>query len=265
VCQQLAWAYSDEEKGQFVIVQFRYINEGQEDLSDLYSAVFADFDIGDSSDNDNAKVDMSKKMAWMYDEMEGGVYVGVVLLTDLGCVISTINNEDHIYPNAGITDTDQLKFMKGELMFGDQTRGDYSVVVSGGPFNLGKGKSYAVAFAFVGGRSEEELMTNRDKVVEVYEEVGVEEYVKGEELRKTLEVFPSVGRGRIGVMFSLSHSTEVTLGVYDIAGRLVETLKKGYVEKGNHKVECENMEAGVYFVRMKVGRESITKKVIVVR
>lgn len=58
-----------------------------------------------------------------------------------------------------------------------------------------------------------------------------------------------------------------TLGIYDLSGRLVETLVSGMLEAGSHTVgwNAEGLSTGAYFARLNVPGGGITKRVILGR
>ncbi|MCH7762075.1 S8 family peptidase, partial [candidate division TA06 bacterium] len=66
---------------------------------------------------------------------------------------------------------------------------------------------------------------------------------------------------------SSQEKTHVRLAVYDITGRLVETLVNQVQEPGVYKVEWEGKDqpSGIYFYRLKAGDFSATRKIVVLR
>ena len=78
---------------------------------------------------------------------------------------------------------------------------------------------------------------------------------------------PNPARQKTTISFQLPQSSEVKLAVYDVTGRLVEILKKGWCQPGVHKVEwnVKNASAGVYFCRLIAGNNQLTKRLVVVK
>ena len=66
------------------------------------------------------------------------------------------------------------------------------------------------------------------------------------------------------IAFSVPHSGYVTLKVFDIAGRAIETLIQGEVPAGEHRLQwsAQGLPSGVYFCRMEAGGFSHTIKMI---
>jgi hypothetical protein len=68
------------------------------------------------------------------------------------------------------------------------------------------------------------------------------------------------------ISYSLPATTEVTLSIYDIAGRLVETLVNETQQPGIHQVRWNRKSdpSGVYFYRMNADEFIETRKMVVV-
>ncbi len=83
---------------------------------------------------------------------------------------------------------------------------------------------------------------------------------------------PNPARAGTTIEFVLGFRAEVTLAVYDVAGRKIATLRDGTVDPGPHEVPWDLTDAaghhvasGVYFYRLDAGEHSITKKMVVVQ
>jgi subtilisin-like proprotein convertase family protein len=69
------------------------------------------------------------------------------------------------------------------------------------------------------------------------------------------------------ISFSIPHQTIVTIKIYDILGREVETLVNGIKNAGNYEVEWNagNYASGVYFYRIETGEFTDVKKMVVLK
>jgi hypothetical protein len=76
-----------------------------------------------------------------------------------------------------------------------------------------------------------------------------------------------VTEGSATLQYALPGNTEVLLAVYDISGRLVSTLEKGFRAAGVHTVTWDTSKCagGIYYCRMLVGSESLTRAIMVLR
>ena len=67
--------------------------------------------------------------------------------------------------------------------------------------------------------------------------------------------------------FSLPESQEVMLQVYNLQGRVIETLVNSNIEAGYHSVQwnADNYSSGMYFVKMVAGEYIDTQKLMLVK
>jgi hypothetical protein len=79
--------------------------------------------------------------------------------------------------------------------------------------------------------------------------------------------YPNPFNPSTAIPFSLPHSAFVTLRIYNTAGVEVATLVAEKLAAGEHRVQwqAQNMAAGVYFYRLRVGELVGTKKLILVK
>ena len=69
------------------------------------------------------------------------------------------------------------------------------------------------------------------------------------------------------ISFTLSQSEQISLKVFDVNGRLVTTLADGVFEVGEHQIEfnADEVNAGVYFLRIETDKLARTEKLIVTK
>ena len=69
------------------------------------------------------------------------------------------------------------------------------------------------------------------------------------------------------ITFTLPKSGEVSLKIYDIQGRIVQTLSAGQFNQGWHRVtfNAENLASGVYFINLTAGDFTDTKKTLLLK
>lgn len=83
-----------------------------------------------------------------------------------------------------------------------------------------------------------------------------------------LSVYPNpmVNQGQIAVDLSKATSN-VTVNVYSLSGRLVQQVKAGNLGKGNHVIDLNvrSLSAGTYIVQLQAGNENKTAKIVVAK
>jgi len=80
-------------------------------------------------------------------------------------------------------------------------------------------------------------------------------------------VYPNPFNGSLRVDFALGSAGFTTLKVYDLSGRLVETLVSGRRGSGIHTVawDAPNLASGMYLVRLSSGELTHLKKVLLIK
>jgi hypothetical protein len=70
-----------------------------------------------------------------------------------------------------------------------------------------------------------------------------------------------------GFHFHLNRPDRISLGVFDVSGKLVQRLSEGYREKGEHRIRFNGsrLQNGVYFVRLSTPDNSIAKRVVIIK
>lgn len=80
-----------------------------------------------------------------------------------------------------------------------------------------------------------------------------------------LSVFPNAVSSTSTVQVTLATDNQVNVQLLDKSGKLVKTLNTGALTKGNHKFNLSKagLNPGLYFLQVKVGGETLTKRVII--
>jgi hypothetical protein len=85
-----------------------------------------------------------------------------------------------------------------------------------------------------------------------------------------LSAAPNPARGSSEIRFALPSSGRVSLGIFDLQGRLVRSLLSAKADAGNHAVRFDGRSAdgdalanGVYFAKLELdGREVVSRLVM---
>lgn len=100
--------------------------------------------------------------------------------------------------------------------------------------------------------------------------VGVEEQQSGCVPRITMiSVAPTLARDAIRIEFDLLVDDEISIAVYDAAGRLAKRIARNHYGRGKHQIEwnirSDRVPSGVYFVRLQTEGDSFSRKVIITK
>jgi len=81
--------------------------------------------------------------------------------------------------------------------------------------------------------------------------------------------YPNPASDSLTISYELATNGSVGLSVYDLSGRLVETLVSGEQTAGRHSVSWDSstlaMATGVYLIRLEAAGEAITKRAVISR
>ena len=84
--------------------------------------------------------------------------------------------------------------------------------------------------------------------------------------------YPNPFNPETTISFNIKNSGDVKLSVYNIKGQLVKTLVNDHLESGNHSFvwngkdnKSADVSSGVYFYRLNTGKNSVTRKMILMK
>jgi agmatine deiminase len=87
---------------------------------------------------------------------------------------------------------------------------------------------------------------------------------------RLLPAKPNPFRDQTTFSFELKYADRVSLGVYDVQGRMVRSLLHGWTEAGRHEIRWDGRDAsgadapaGTYFYRLQAGDVSHSRKVVI--
>jgi hypothetical protein len=77
-------------------------------------------------------------------------------------------------------------------------------------------------------------------------------------------VSPNPVTNMANVSLTISKTTDATVNVYDLSGKLIETLHSGIIENGIHKFAWQSPQIlrGVYFIELKTPTSRIVQKIV---
>jgi hypothetical protein len=83
----------------------------------------------------------------------------------------------------------------------------------------------------------------------------------------SLDNFPNPFNLSTEVHFNTLKDGEVSVEVYDLLGRKIETVFEGFRPAGSHRLvwDAESLASGVYFLRLSAGEEVRTRRVTLLK
>ncbi|MCK4307691.1 SBBP repeat-containing protein [candidate division WOR-3 bacterium] len=111
--------------------------------------------------------------------------------------------------------------------------------------------------------------TGYDYATIKYSYLGVEERNERLEIRDwRLQIYPNPSFGNALIKYGLPEKANVSLGLYDISGRLVKTLYSGNQEKGYHTINVgayHDTPTGIYFIKFETEKFKATRKLTILK
>jgi S-formylglutathione hydrolase FrmB len=85
-----------------------------------------------------------------------------------------------------------------------------------------------------------------------------------QKIRLCLQNYPNPFDQSITIELTFREKSEITVSIYNQLGDKVATIFEGSKEKGIHNLtwNSENISSGIYFIKLQVGNEMVTKKII---
>ncbi|MEO0091924.1 MAG: T9SS type A sorting domain-containing protein [candidate division WOR-3 bacterium] len=105
-------------------------------------------------------------------------------------------------------------------------------------------------------------------ILEYYDISGVEEKNNANTQKKLeLEISPKPTKNSILIEYSVSKQSIVSLDILDTLGRIKKNIKKEQIKPGNYQmnIDVSDLPAGVYFVRLKQGKEQVIERLVIVK
>ncbi len=78
-----------------------------------------------------------------------------------------------------------------------------------------------------------------------------------------LNIYPNPATERINIEMNLSQRSNTEIRLFNGSGQLVKIIDKGFLTEGNHNIEVDikELNTGLYFAKVSIGNESVTKKI----
>ena len=85
------------------------------------------------------------------------------------------------------------------------------------------------------------------------------------ESSSAVEIYPNPFSSSGIISFSCKEDSRVSITLYDLAGRGIETPLDKTMTAGNHEVNFNRgkLNAGIYFLQLKLNDEVVTKKLVI--
>jgi len=262
----------------YVIMKYKIKNTTASAISNFYTGLFADWDIGANGDLNKADWDAANQMGYIWrTDNNPGTYVGVSLLSSNNPAYWAIDNDNTVAGNPwGIYDgfTDQEKFTSlssgiGRTQAGVTAGRDVANVVGSGPYNIPANGEITVSFALIAGDNLNDLKTNAIAAKNKYNLLlSVVNY--NSEIPDSYSLsqnYPNPFNPATKINFALPSSGFTSLKIYDISGKEISNLLNSNIQAGTYEVlfDASNFSSGAYFYKLESNGYIETKKMFLIK
>lgn len=272
-----ASAYSEPEHDQYIILEYIFENDGNKTLNDLRAGLFLDFDIPESEgDNDYAfyaKEDDILIITEDAEESTGKLMVGAAVSDSIYTpwLIDNASSDEFFFGiYDGFTDEEKWRSLSGGKPGGiEKGPGDVSMVLSPDSFTLQPGEGKKITFILAYGMGYEDLksqiMNARMRDHQIVPDVN-EEYAQNQAQFSIRSIYPNPFNPNTTIRISLPEPDIISLNIYDILGRHVDTVFSGFKSSGEHNLvfNGRRFASGIYFVGLETESGYIAFKKITI-
>jgi subtilisin family serine protease len=261
---QRSFCFTEPNDYPFVITEFTISNNSGSDLPSLYIGLFCDWDLPLSSGSDDIVGYIDYESLGYISDLSTGVTVGIKAITSPASSYAAIDN--YLDLTDSFTSAEKFSLMtSGFQNVSNSAPGNYSHLLTVGPYQLFDGESEVAAFSFVAGDNLYQMITNASMSFLMYPNVtGVTSEQPNPESFELLTNYPNPFNSSTIIRFSGTAMENQTVDVYDIAGRLVNSIpfegKSSVTWDGTDRSGNE-VSAGIYFAKV-LGNTTAVRKML---
>jgi serine protease len=269
-----SYSFTDTTNDDFVLLRYDVTNTSTNLLSNFCAGLYLDWDVGTSGNNKTA-IDTDLRLAYVYDTTTGtpAAYTGIVMLSQEPLVFRAIDNAATGTPWGvydGFTKSEKWNALGGGVS--DTARGpsDISMVIGLGPHPLSPGDSVTVPYALMAAMTLSDLRATAQRAIRKWELIrDLNDYEALTPFTFALsQNYPNPFNGGTIIRYTVERQANVTLKVFDLLGREIETLVHRVQSPGSYDVrfpQSKTLASGVYFYRLESDGHSFVRKMVYIR
>jgi len=257
----LAW--SSAANLNYIIVKYKIINNNNFTLSNLFAGIFADWDIMNYSKN-RTRLLSNLRLSYAYTTEANPQFAGIKLLSDTAFkhfAIDVVNTGSGAINLSNDFNSSEkyiaLSTNRDSAGFVNTTGNDIADVVSAGPYSIFANDSIEIAFAIIGGLSEQEIINGANAAQLKYDGIITDSFAyKG---KNSVAIYPNpCSLCMLNIRNYIPDKTSVK--VYDIIGN--EVLQKT-ITGDRTLLNFNTLTAGVYIAKVIADNETTYSKFVV--
>ncbi|MCK4661226.1 MAG: S8 family peptidase [Bacteroidales bacterium] len=265
------YAWDDEENSNFVIINYKIINKNNYDIENLFTGIFADWDIIDANRN---KIDFDEEhnLSYTYSNLSDIFYTGIKLLSNTPVKHYAIDNIQGGNGGVDITNgfsTEEKYFVltnnrhnAGGLFDGN----DVADVLSTGPISIAVGDTVEIGFVLIAAENLYNLKQAGENAQNKYKQItSCNKNLKPDIIENDINIFPNPTNESINITCNNLDFKDFAITLYNIEGNIVSLINNITYRYSKHIViNCTNLPKGIYFIKLEIDNKSYNKKIVVI-
>ncbi|MCX7930390.1 MAG: S8 family serine peptidase [Chlorobi bacterium] len=271
---QQAYAFSQDGMRDFALSAYRITNRNPEPVETMYCGIYADWDIGQSGQNDIAIWSNEDNFYYMYNTSDTSLpYVGMQVVSAHQPNAFMMDNGGQTTDNPGVYDgyTKAEKWLTISSGIA-RTRSnvtDASAVVAAGPFRVDAGATEQVVFSIFAGRSLSDLRSAAERARRAAQQLLGITPAQPSPNSITVQVMPNpVASDNLTIEYTVADAGTLCIEITDLLGRTIATVLPPalYPLHGRTNVQLDEAWGnGMYFAVVRSNRQVVATPFVVVR
>jgi len=268
---QNTYAWNSSETNNFVIVEYLIVNTSEEEISNIYAGMYADFDIG-AADRNTTEYDLDNRLGYTYS-VDGLGYAGIRLLSSGDFNFYGIDG--YKKQNTGVVSIDDFttdekyttlasnRSSAGATLTGNNVK----QVISSGPHSISSGDTLTSTFAFMAGNHFADLIVTGVSAQEKYDSVQNSKLSANEQTLNSagIKVFPNPVKNQINASIYLTNYSNINIKVSNISGKVIYKYNEISHHSGlfQKNINTSSWETGMYMIQIDAGNKRIVEKLFI--
>jgi serine protease len=252
------------ESSNFIITYYDVVNNSKVDYDSLYLALFFDWDIGTSGDNNVIKFDDINKFGYV-ENVKDNKYpaIGVKMLSNHLLNFYAMENDgitdDNIGIHNGFSKKEKWFVISNGISKKETEQNDVSMIIGAGPIFIRSGDTTRIAFSIFAGDNKSTLASEAQKSKDYTISTNI---AKGDPLPlpdndEVLNLYPSeISNGEyLKIYIAVSDLKKIKIDLYNSIGQFISSAYNKMLSAGLHtiKIEINNINQGYYFAKVAIG------------
>ncbi|MCY7361605.1 MAG: T9SS type A sorting domain-containing protein, partial [Ignavibacteria bacterium] len=262
----------------YIILKYKIKNSTAGVISNFYTGLYTDWEIGSLGNYNNADWDAANQMGYVWKASGNpATYTGVALLSAGNVSYWAIDDDNSVPGNPfgtwdGYSDAEKYRSLSsgiGRMQAGGTNGNFVSNIVGSGPYSIPAGENITVTFALIAGDNLADLQSNCIAARNKYNSViGITSNNSQIPYRYSLsQNYPNPFNPTTKINFSVPVNSLVKLKIYNVLGKEVMTLINDQKPAGNYAAEFNgaNLSSGIYFFRMEAAEFVDVKRMMLIK